>query len=293
MKKPDKPVDWDDVRYLMALLRQGSVRAAATELKVNHTTVARRLKRMERTLGCRMVQRTPEGYRATDAGKMLLSAGERIESDLGVVLSQVQGADCTIAGTVRLTLTDVLLKNVSPVLAELTQTYPGLEVEISSSPAMSDIMRLDSDIALRIVSDPPQDLVGRHIATIPVAVYAATQTGLDAAPINLESASWVRWKAPWNKVKLDIWVSENFPESATVARVDSDFALENLVAAGAGVGLLSPLTADKRDELVRLSPDIDELALDVWLLVHPDLRGVRRVKLVADALVEFFDGLGQ
>ena len=64
-----------------------------------------------------------------------------------------------------------------------------------------------------------------------------------------------------------------------------------MVAGGAGIGVLNPWSADKRDDVVRLTPDIDELTLDLWLLTHPDLRGVRRVKVVADALAEFFSNI--
>jgi DNA-binding transcriptional LysR family regulator len=107
----------------------------------------------------------------------------------------------------------------------------------------------------------------------------------------LETARWVRWRAPWNANRLDTWVAENYPDSRTGAWVGSNFALENLVAAGAGIGVLAPMSADKRGDLVRLGPDIDELTLDLWLLIHPDLRGVRRVKVVADALAGFFQGV--
>ena len=282
-------MDWDDIRYLLALLRLGSVRAAARELQVNHTTVTRRLKRMEQRLGSRVVQRTPEGYRATRAGESLLQAGERMEAELDSVLKQVEGADNAVAGRVRLTLTDILLRISRPALAQLVGNHPRLELEITSNPGLSDVMRMDSDIALRIVADPPQDLVGRPIARIPVAVYAGRCSGLTPDNVELEQAPWVRWKAPWNKVGLDTWVGQHYPHSRSAAVVDSDFALENLVAAGAGVGILAPISADQRDDLVRLTPNIPELTLDVWLLVHPDLRGVQRIKVVADALTAWFE----
>jgi molybdate transport repressor ModE-like protein len=284
-------MDWDDIRYLLALVRQGSVRAAAIELEVNHTTVTRRIKRMEKRLGSRMVQKTPGGYQLTSSGEAVLAAGERIETDLASVLKQVECADNKITGTVRVTLTDILLKLARSVVTELLDAYPDLDLELTSTPSMTDIMRLDSDIALRLVALPPEDLVGRRIARIPTAVYAAACSGLTASNANLETARWVRWRAPWNQNRLDIWVQENYPNSKTGASVDSNFALENMVAAGAGIGVLAPWSADKRDDVVRLTPDIDELTLDLWLLTHPDLRGVRRVKVVADALTEFFSNM--
>ena len=284
-------MDWDDIRYLLALVRRGSVRAAATQLQVNHTTVSRRIKRMEQRLGSRMVQKTPGGYQLTGSGEAMLAAGERIEQDLAMVLKQVEGADQAVTGKVCITLTDILLKLARSVITELLDTYPGLVIELSSTPAMADIMRLDSDIALRLVARPPEDLVGRRIARIPAAVYGAATSGLTPQSVHLETARWVRWRAPWNQNRLDTWVQENYPDRETGARVDSNFALESMVAGGAGIGVLAPWSADKRDDLVRLTPDIDELTLDLWLLTHPDLRGVRRVKVVADALAEFFSNI--
>ena len=281
-------MDWDDIRYLLALVRQGSVRAAATELKVNHTTVTRRIKRMEKRLGSRLLQKIPGGYQLTHSGTALLAAGERIEAQLKSIVKQVEGADSSITGKVRVTLTDILLKLARSVVTELLDTHPGLDIELISSPSITNIMRLDSDIALRLVAQPPGDLVGRQIATIPAAVYAAASSGLTPANANLETARWVRWQEPWNQNRLDTWVGEHYPDSLTGARIDSNFALENMVAAGAGVGILAPVSADKRGDVVRLTPDIEELSQDLWLLTHPDLRGVKRVSVVADALQEFF-----
>lgn len=284
-------MDWDDIRYLLAIVRRGSVRAAAAELQVNHTTVTRRIKRMERRLGSRLVQKIPGGYQLTHSGDAVLAAGERIESDLASVLKQVEGADKVVTGRVRITLTDILLKLARSAVAQLLDDYPDLDIEISSTPSLTDIMRLDSDIALRLVAMPPENLVGRRIARIPAAVYGPAASGLTQRNVKLESARWVRWRAPWNGHRLDTWVADNYPNSRTGAWIDSNFALENMVAAGAGLGVLAPLSADKRKDLVRLGPDIDELTLDLWLLIHPDLRGVRRVKVVADALAGFFGNI--
>jgi molybdate transport repressor ModE-like protein len=284
-------MDWDDIRYLLALVRRGSVRAAAADLQVNHTTVTRRIKRMERQLGSRLVQKIPGGYQLTHSGDAVLAAGERIESDLASVLKQVEGADKAVTGKVRITLTDILLKLARSAVTQLLDDYPDLDIEISSTPSLTDIMRLDSDIALRLVALPPEDLVGRRVARIPAAVYGAANSGLTQENVRLETARWVRWRAPWNQNRLDTWVADNYPDSRTGAWVDSNFALENMVAGGAGIGILAPLSADKSQDLVRLGPDIDELTLDLWLLIHPDLRGVRRVKVVADALAGFFGNI--
>ena len=101
---------WDDFRFFLALVRYGSVRGAAAALKVNHTTVSRRIRGLERRLGSRLVQRTPDGYELTDDGEVIFASGESIERELESAAQRVQGSDDSVSGKVRITMTDLLLQ---------------------------------------------------------------------------------------------------------------------------------------------------------------------------------------
>ena len=93
---------WDDIRFFLALIRYGSVRGAATALKVNHTTVSRRVRGLERRLGSRLVQRTPDGYALTSDGEVIFASGEAIERQLDSAAQRVQGSDNSVSGKVRI-----------------------------------------------------------------------------------------------------------------------------------------------------------------------------------------------
>ncbi len=260
------------------------MRRAAAALKVNHTTVSRRLRGLEGRLGSRLVQRTPDGYALTDDGEVIFASGEVIERELEIAAQRVQGSDDSLSGKVRITLTDLLLDLTGSALQALLEEHPGLELEISVGTELVDLSRRDADIALRFSPGPPEDLVGRRLGRMPAAIYAAKKLGLDAEPVDLSQVPWIRWQEPWRQARQETWPDEHYPEARVAARVDSYTALEQLVALGAGVGILTPWSADNRDDLVRLCEPIDELGIDLWVLIHPDLRGVRRIRSVTDAL---------
>ena len=135
---------WDDIRFLLALVRYGTVRGAATALKVNHTTVSRRIRGLERRLGSRLVQRTPDGYVLTKDGETIFASGEAVEHELNSAAQRVQGSDDSSSGKVRLTLTDLLLELTGPALQILLEEHPDLQLEISVSTHLKDISRRDN-----------------------------------------------------------------------------------------------------------------------------------------------------
>lgn len=281
---------WDDVRFLLALIRFRTVRGAASALQVNHSTVSRRIRGLERRLGTLLVQRTPDGYDLTRDGEVVFASGEAVERELESAARRVQGADTSISGKVRIALTDLLLDVVGPSLAALMHEHGRLQLELSASPRLADIARRDADIALRLSPKPPEDLVGKKLARMPAAIYSARKLGL-TSDADLTTHPWIRWQAPWKQARLETWPEERFPEAKIAARVDSYGALEQMVALGAGVGILTPWSADQCADLTRLTEPIDELGIDLWLLMHPDLRGIRRVKLVVDAITQAVNNL--
>jgi len=277
---------WDDIQYLLALVRHGSVRGAAHALKVNHTTVSRRVHALESRLDSRLIQRTPDGYSLTSDGKIIYDSGKIIEHEFGLALKRVQGSNNLISGKIRITLTDLLFDLISPTLQELLTIHTNLKLEIAISAHLSDIARRNADIALRLSAHPPEDLVGRKLGRLPIAIYASKKLVSDPDSVDLNKLPWVRWSDPWKKGNHESWPQEHYPKARIAARVDSYLALEKMVILGTGVALLSPLSANRRGDLVQLSEVIEELGIDLWILMHPDLRGVRRIKVVMDAVTQ-------
>ncbi|MEM7156236.1 MAG: LysR family transcriptional regulator [Myxococcota bacterium] len=277
---------WDDVRILLVLLRYGTVRSAAAALSLNHATVSRRIKALEARLGTVLVQRTPDGYRATAAGSVLLSAAESIERELAAATQRVEGSGQQVAGKVRLTMTDLGLELAADALTRVSSKFEALELEVSVTSRYEDLSRRDADLALRLSDSPPGDLVGRRLLRIRGAVYASRAHTKHSGPVPLDKQPWIRWQDPWQRTSHERWVDEHYPSSRCAMRVDSYRAMERAIVAGCGVGILCPTAADRNPALVAVTEPIDELGVDLWLLMHPDLRGVRRVSAVVDALLE-------
>src|ERR1700742_2626042 len=127
-------IDWDDVRYFLAVARGGSVRAAAERLGVNHTTVLRRTAQLEERLGAQMFEKLPSGYRLTNAGEEVLQFAEQMEASSNRLETQVFGRDQGVRGLLRVTLAPPLVTHLlMPDFADFARLHPDLEMEILSS----------------------------------------------------------------------------------------------------------------------------------------------------------------
>lgn len=277
---------WDDLRFFLAISRAGTVRGAAEALAVNHATVSRRLLRLEEKLGARLVQRMSDGFRLTEEGERLKTTASLVEQEVLRAASTVQGSGKALSGTVRVATTDLAFHCLQTAWRKLAETHPDLVVEVSLGTQVVGVEPGQADIAVRYSESPPESLMGRRLGRFPVAVYAGVGSGYARPGMDLSQAPWIRWQAPWRQSPLETWVDETYPGNTTVARVDSYTAVSALVTAGVGIAILCPLLAEHDPKLVRLTPDIDVAALSVWLLYHPDLKDVRRVRVVADALTQ-------
>lgn len=277
--------EWDDLRILLALVRKRTVRSAAEALRVNHTTVSRRLRAMEDRLGTRLVQRTPDGYRTTESGEVLYDAAERMETELLRAQQQVEGTGETIAGRIRINTSDLGVWLVGPTLARVGREHPDLELEISISSEVVDLARLDADLVFRLETSPDPNLIGRRTGKIMGAVYGARSLEPRPRPgLNLAELPWVRWQSQWRRSPFETYIDRTWPGSRAAVRVDSYNSAVSMVAAGAGLGVLDTTTIGHRDDLTPYTAPLPELAMDHWILIHPDLRGVRRVSLLVQEI---------
>jgi len=279
--------NWDDTRFVLALARAGTIRGAAKSLSVNHTTVSRRIAALEKQLSARLFEQTPTGYVMTASGRIISQAAEKMEDLLIGSQRRIEGADIELTGDVHIHIPDIFAEWVCERLAHFSQQHPKLQINLSSETAVADLARREADIALRFADSPPLDMVGQKVCQLPVAVYASRNCEIDASR-SFNSYPWVRWAAIYSQTMLEQWTEEVCAGSPTVTRVTTYQTLTSLIRNGAGIGCLSPWFAEDDPELKRISPVIEEIAMDVWVLIHPDLRGVRRIKALKDLLIELF-----
>jgi len=278
-------LDWNDLRFVLGLSRTGRLAAAARKLGVNETTVARRIARLEARLGVRLFERNGAALVPTDNGQIVVARAERIELDVDAVKDGVSGADSVAVGRVRVTAVPLVLNHIlMPALPALLRAQPRLQIELAADPRNLSITDREADIALRMARPDHDDRsVARRVGVFAYAVYGAVK-----APRPLP---WITYEAGRSDLPHLRWMAKAIasdPEASISLVVnDSELAL-NAVRAGLGRSLLPCRIGDLVPELSRLSGEKPVLSREVWLIVHPDLRHLARVRAVIEWIEPLF-----
>jgi DNA-binding transcriptional LysR family regulator len=276
-KRASKPIDWDDLRYVLAVADSGSLNRAAGTLRVNRTTVLRRINAFERKHGVRLFERLPTGYTLTDAGNEILAAARGFENAIVSLERKLAGQDMRAEGLVRVTTTDTLLASVLQVpLATFKQEHPGIALDVTTSNAFANLSKRDADVAIRPAIDPPEFLIGRRISSVAFAVYSADGRG------DLANERWIGPDDTLSGTSVARWMRSAMPSVRPGIRADSLVSMRELCAAGAGFAALPCYLGDSDVRLVRVRPPIAEMATALWVLTHPDLARTARVRLLMD-----------
>ena len=165
---------WDDIRFFLAVARAGSLSGAARVLGVGHVTAGRRVALLERRLGVKLLNRTPEGFSTTPAGQAILGQCAVMEGAALDLERIVAGRDSLTAGTVRLTTTEALAHRVvAPAIARLRRTHPALQVDLIVGVRTLDIARRDADLAVRFTRPTAPELVCRKLGEVGYSLYAS------------------------------------------------------------------------------------------------------------------------
>ncbi len=285
-------MQWDDLRFFLAAVRGRSLAAAARELGVNHTTVGRRIRALQRELGTTLLQNTPEGLVLTVAGDSIQSMCGRIESGIIEIQRQAAGKDRAAAGLVRITATETFaVRFVVPAVQQLRRRHPEIEIEVLPDYRRLDIARRQADIALRNVRPREPGLVCRRIASCGLALYASDEY-LRSHPRPERGAGLANHDhAAWAYVLVEgrsQFMGESIDGSRIAFRSNSTAALVSAARCGFGIAYLPCYLADEEPKLVRIWPELPPVMMPLWLIYHEDLRRAARIRLVAEAIAEAF-----
>lgn len=286
-------MDWDNARVFLAVMRAGTLRAAAEQLEIDQATVGRRLAAMEKSLGARLFLRTPAGYVPTPAGDMAAAAAERMEQGAEQLLRQMQGIDERLCGVVRVAATDTSARHfLVPALHKMRQQHPGIRVVLSTSNHISNLTRREADLAVRTVRPDSPDLIARHLKRLHTGLYASPAylqaRGEPEPGTALKGHDVVLYQKDLRPRQGDALCGETHANAAVAIEVNSSVMLADCVAAGMGIGELPTHTADATGALVRIWPERSS-PYDMWLVLHGDLNRTARVRAVADAIVAEYD----
>lgn len=283
-----QPFQWGDLQFFLAVCERGSIGAAAQSLRVNHSTVLRRIAGLEQSLGVRLFDRLPAGYSLTAQGHELAASIAGVSETLESAQRRLGGGDLQLSGTIRLTAPDTLVQGLLlPHLAEFRRLHPQLQLELVVNNSFLNLTQREADVAVRGSNRPPENLIGRHAGDIQTAMYAASTYLQSLGPsASTPDYHWVGHDASLAHLSSAQWMQENVDPERVAIRLDSLVAMTEAVAAGFGVGwLLCPL-GDARPALQRLAAPPPEFDTQIWVLTHPDLKRVARIKALTDFLYE-------
>lgn len=289
-------LDWDDLRFVLALRRAGSLGAAARLLKVEQSTASRRLSSLEAALAAQLVARTPEGVALNETGLLVAALAEGIETGIDDLTRRIGGEDRRPEGIVRLATTESVARFLLPGLVPLREEHPKIQVQLVVGSAAMDLIRREADLAVRLFREKNPSLVTRKIGELGWSLYASPayveRTGLtlgdDIALGSLAGQPVIGYSGPPARSPGAVWLAEHTRPEDVVLSGESVPSVLNAVKAGLGISALPCFAVHGDDSLVRLTPSVIARG-EAFLVIPPDHRETVRVRLVMDAVTALFE----
>jgi DNA-binding transcriptional LysR family regulator len=289
-------LDWDDLRYFLAVHRTGTLARAAGLLHINATTVGRRLAALEERAGARLFDRTPEGFVLTPAGRDLLPRAEYMEHQALAIEREIIGADQRYAGVVRVNATEMLATRfIAPHLPRFSREYPDITVDLTCTARSVRLARREADIALRLARPEEDNVVTRRLASIELRLYAAPSyleaRGAPADPERSLAGHDAILFADSRAFNLENdWFLPRLDGARIVLRSDSVSSIYSAAVSALGIALLPRAVAEHEPALRRIETTTSPEPRVVWQAVHSELQKSARVRAVLDFLAQVIGG---
>lgn len=284
-------LNWDDLRIVLAIAECGTLSATAVHLHLSHPTLSRRLQLIERRLGTRLFDRTPASLQLTAAGHDMCTLGQRLREDIAALERRIGGLDAGGDGSVRLTAPDAVSEYLLPgLLAELCREHRGLTIDLLVSNQLLSLAQREADIALRITPSPAETLHARRVGVVAMGVYAVRHADASRQYGDLHSdlfnQQWIGFDAALACSGPGQWVARHVAQEQIRFRANTLLGAAQAAKAGMGCCVLPCFVGGSIAELQRVGPVLPELSLPLWLMVHPDMARLPRIRRACDALAD-------
>ena len=282
--------DWDLLQSLHAVLEAGSLSAAAKRRRLTQPTLGRHIDQLERQLGAPLFLRSPRGIQPTDLALTLKPMRSDMARGAGGAVSAPAGGADGVGGVVRVTCSEIMGIEILPqVLTSFRQAHPGIDVELVTTNKLEDLSRREADIAVRMGRPTQNNLVARKIGDLGVGFYAApAYLERHPAPTSfetLEGHSIIGFDTMGPAIIDDLDIGRPITRDLFALRTDNDAAQLAALKTGFGIGACQHQIA-RQHGLVRIMPDLFEFHMELWIAMHENLRGSRRMRLMFDHLAQ-------
>lgn len=286
-------MDWDDLRYILAIHTNGSALAAAQKLGVNASTVQRRITRFEDHHKVRLFERLQSGYRPTPECENLVEEARDIDETVASIGRKILGQDLRLEGRLVVTTTETFMPDfMAQQLEDFHNQHPEITVDLTLTNSRLNLSRQDADIAIRPSSNPQDDLVGQRVADLAFGIYATPEiiATLPAEP-TLEDLKDQKWIGAGDAVSGSpsyVWMQENIPPSSCWLYIDSFGPMGICASHSIGLAVLPCAIAGQMQQLRRLPCPWFEMSVPIWVLTHPEIRNAARVGAFMDHITKAF-----
>lgn len=276
-------MNWDDLRLFLAVARTGSISGAAKQLDVQHSTVSRRIRKFEETLGTRLLERKKGHYELTQSGENVKEASSRIEREVLGVDGALLGKDTQQVGPLKVAALNNMASSVlMPMFADFSKKRPQVELHIIVSNIDASLSQREADVAIRLTNTPTETLIGKRIVTVASSIYGSRsyleqlrEQGGEPRWIGVECCGFHK---SWTR-QSDSGLAHNFYS-------DDTLLTQSAIREGMGVSILPCFMADTDPLLERYCEPNPAYNLGLWVLLHPDLKRTARVLAFRDHMVQ-------
>jgi DNA-binding transcriptional LysR family regulator len=289
--------DWTLLRSFLAVLRRGSLSAAARAVGLTQPTIGRHIDELEAGLGVALFTRSPGGLLPTEAARGLLPHAEAMETAFDALkrAATLGGNASQPRGTLRISASEVMGTFVLlPIFADLRRLYPEIVLELALNNRTDDLLRRDADIAVRMTRPKQDGLVARRIGHVPLGLFVhrryVERHGLPDGLETLGHHDIIGFDRDDHSARAVAGGRLPITREIFSFRVDSDMAQIMAVRAGLGIGMMPKALARAEPDLVPVLADLVAIDLECWLAVHEDQKDASAIRAMFDGLA---DGLSR
>ena len=269
-------MNWDDLKYFLAVAREGSISGGAKSLNVQHSTLSRRLRALEKDMATQLIERKKSGYELTDAGEELKQRALTMEVEFLKVDNSLTGKETELVGDLRITAINNMASTVlMPMFATFSQKYPLIKLHINVNNTYASLADREADIAIRLTNSPLDTLIGKRLTTVASTVYGSRSY--------LKMMEQQKKKPQWLGVTCcgfhQAWTKQACNDNQHQFYSDDTLLTLSALKQNVGIAYLPCFMGDSDDDLQRVQKPDENLNLGLWLLYHPDLK--RNAKIAA------------